>query len=485
MRARAGCVGLASAALATVGCHDTAAVIPRPILVAASAHSNALNALSAIVTFVVQRADSARVVCTAKAGGDVMATPYHSVADGPDSIPVLGLLPSTRYGCVALAAGAGGAASSDSVFYETAPMPAELAGVRLEISGSPPPGYVITEVVRQGSVYTVAFDSAGRVRWYRGFAAQPGDLAMETEQLPTGNFTVYVGASTGAQPVEGRYVEFRPTGEIVRQYAADAPYYTDSHELLLSFTGGAMTAAQLYGYDIRSMDLSTLGGRDRQPVSGHILLRQSSSGATEFRWNAWDHFTLADWLFIPANLAGYANIDFDHPNSLALDTDGNYIVSFAGFGEITKIDARTGQILWRLGGRHNQFSIVNDPLGGFGFQHDVRVLANGNLLLFDNGLLHTPPQSRAVEYRLDLSAMTATLTWEYRHDPPLFNPFVGSAQRFENGNTLVGYGALDRMTEAEPGGRAIWEGRVTVDGLAVPFFYRARRIASLYRYQPL
>jgi hypothetical protein len=24
-------------------------------------------------------------------------------------------------------------------------------------------------------------------------------------------------------------------------------------------------------------------------------------------------------------------------------------------------------------GRHNQFTIVGDPLGGFGFQHDVRV----------------------------------------------------------------------------------------------------------------
>jgi len=39
----------------------------------------------------------------------------------------------------------------------------------------------------------------------------------------------------------------------------------------------------------------------------------------------------------------------------------------------------------------------------------VRVLGNGNLLLFDNGLRHDPSETRAVEYRLDTTAMRATL----------------------------------------------------------------------------
>jgi hypothetical protein len=105
-------------------------------------------------------------------------------------------------------------------------------------------------------------------------------------------------------------------------------------------------------------------------------------------------------------------------------------------------------------------------------------------LFYDNGLLHTPPESRAVEYRLDLGAMTATLVWQYRHDPPLFTPFVGSVQRFQNGNTLVGFGAAATMTEVTPEGQVLWEGRLTVNGQPVPYFYRARRVASLYRYQP-
>jgi len=300
----------------------------------------------------------------------------------------------------------------------------------------------------------------------------------------TGDFTVYVGGSTGWQPVGGRFIEFRPDGEIVHSYTAGAPYYTDSHELLLSVTAGTVSAAHLYGYELRALDLTALGGRPDQLVAGHTLLRQSGSGATEFLWNAWDHLSIADWVFIPPDLASYPTIDFDHPNSLAIDRDGNYVVSFAGLGEIACIDAVTGQLLWRFGGRHNQFTILGDPLGGFGFQHDVRVLQNGDLLFFDNGLAHAPPQSRAVQYHLDLSAMTATLTWEYRHDPPIFAPFVGSVQRFQDGNTLVGFGPAAIMTEVTPTGQVLWEGRLTVNGQPVPYFYRARRIASLYRYQP-
>jgi len=478
-------LGLGVAALAAAGCHDTAPVesgTPPPSFTAVTVDSNAFNALSAAVAFRVQHADSARVICRSDSA-PLAATPNYALFDSAASLVVLGLSAGTAYQCEVAALGPGGADSSDPVAYRTAPLPASLVGVQLAITGAPTPGYIITEVTRDTSAMTLAFDSTGRIAWYRIFPARPGETAMQTEQLPNGDFTVYVGASTGWQPVYGQFFEFRPDGGLVRTIAAPAPYYTDSHELLLSLAGDAVTAAHLYGYELRTVDLTALGGRPDQLVAGHTLLRLSASGATEFFWNAWDHFSIADWVFVPPNVGSYASIDFDHPNSLALDRDGNYVVSFASLGEITGIDATSGQVLWRFGGRHNQFTILGDPLGGFGFQHDVRVLDNGDLLFFDNGLLHAPQESRAVQYRLDLQARTATLVWQYRHDPPVFNPFVGSVQRFRNGNTLVGYGARSFMTEVTPDGQVVWEGRLTVNGQPVPFFYRARRVTSLYRYE--
>jgi hypothetical protein len=125
---------------------------------------------------------------------------------------------------------------------------------------------------------------------------------------------------------------------------------------------------------------------------------------------------------------------------------------------------------------------VNDPLGGFNGQHSVRVLPNGHLLLFDNGWRHAPPESRAVEYAVDPVAMTATMVWEYRHQPAIFTGYTGSVQRLAAGNTLVGFAALGHATEVRPDGSVAWEGDLTVGGQPYPG-YRLIRIASLYQYR--
>src|SRR5690242_7022532 len=368
---RVGAAGLVSAA-----CRD-AIVDPLtapPSVAAVAMRPNPLNALSVTLTCAIDHADSARVTYWSDPGV-VETTPYVSISAGTTTMTVLGLLPSTAYQFAISAMGPGGVVTSDTLPFATADLPATLRDLQLTITGTSPPGYLVTEVTHDSAAYVVAFDSAARVRWYRRFAIHPDEAAMETKQLANGDFTVYVGASTGWQPVNGRYIEFRPSGEIVRVYLAGAPYYTDNHELLVSLSGDSVTASHLFGYDLRTVDLTALGGRADQLVAGHTLLRQSATGETEFLWNSWDHFTLADWVFVPPNLSLYPSIDFDHPNSLAIDRDGNYVVSFAMLGEIAKIDAVTGEMLWRFGGRHNQFTIVGDPLNGFGFQHDVHVLA--------------------------------------------------------------------------------------------------------------
>jgi hypothetical protein len=130
--------------------------------------------------------------------------------------------------------------------------------------------------------------------------------------------------------------------------------------------------------------------------------------------------------------------------------------------EITKIDRKSGAIIWRWGGKHNQFTFANDSIG-FSHQHCIRVLPNGHYLLFDNGNFHTPNFSRAVEYVIDAEAMTATEVWEYRHSPDLYTFAMGSVQRLENGNTLIGWGADTSclVTEVTPEGKTTLEMKMT------------------------
>ena len=459
-----------------------------PTIVSAVVGENSHNVLSAVVRFGARNADSACVVYRALSpdgridSSSARSTPFYAVRADSGRITALGMRPNTSYEVTLVVAG-GDADTSAKMSFHSGALPQPLVGVELKGSGVPTSGYALTDFTSSTTAYIVAFDESGAVAWYREFPAQSGEGALDAEQQTNGDYVLFVGASTGWQPTAGRFYEVNPAGDSVQTFVAKAPYYTDPHELLLDFSGGNLLRSHVLGYEIRHVDLTSIGGKSDQQVAGHVLLRQSASGTIEFAWNAWDHFTIADWIFINPGLANLASIDFDHPNSIERDGSGNYIVSFASLGEITKIDGTTGAMLWRFGGRNNQFTFVGDPLSGFGIQHDVRLLPNGDLLLMDNGLRHNPQQSRAVEYRLDLTAHTATLVWEYRHSPPIFAPFAGSVQRLREGNTLVAFGAAARVAEVTANGAVVWEGDLTNYGQRVPYLYRARRLASLYRFE--
>jgi len=247
---------------------------------------------------------------------------------------------------------------------------------------------------------------------------------------------------------------------------------TDNHELRLLSNGDALLMAM----DSRTMDLTPWGGQPSVLVVGDILQRISPTGELVFAWDALDHLDIGstDPLIIQ-NLADADSLDFTHANAIDVSADGSYLISLRNLSQIIKVN-QSGSIVWRLGGLDSDFQFVNDPLGRFSLQHGMRELPNGNILLFDNGVGHQTPQSRAVEYQLDLNAMTATLVWQYDADPPLFGPFLGFTQRLENGNTLITYGAHPVIREVNPAGEVVWE----LQGAPTDGFYRAIRIPSLY-----
>jgi outer membrane protein assembly factor BamB len=437
---------------------------------------NPYNALSSVVSFDARGLDSARVVYWSP--GEPRRTTPFARARGTCRIAVLGLRPEAVYSYAVESVRAGRTTLSDTVRASSGELPEFLRSMQLRISGRPSGGYVLTSVADTGRTsFVVAFDSTGAVRWYREF---PGVLpAGETKQQPNGDFTAFLGRTPGWMPFPGWYEEFRPSGEVVRTFMAPPPLFTDNHELILTFRDTVFEAAHFFSYSLRPMDLSRWGGPRDIPVAEHQLQRVLADGTVETVLDGWQHYTWADRIEPPRDTLW----DVDHPNAITFDHDGNYIVSYRNMGEITKIDARTGRILWRFGGRNNQFTIRNDPLGGFSAQHSVRVLANGDILLYDNGTRHTPPETRAVEYRLDTGTMTADLVWQYRHSPPRYVPYTGSVQRLADGNTVIGYSNYGIVTEVDRQGRVVWEGTLMRSPDHHGDFYRAIKIVSLYRYE--
>jgi Arylsulfotransferase (ASST) len=452
-----------------------------PAIATAKVLPNPNNVLSALITFEAE-GDSARVVYAGK-NLPPDSTPFTSLHQGADTIAILGLRPSTTYRSVIQVASGAGLAGSDTLNYTTENLPDLLRRITITTTGAGGSNLTLTSAQVGGdTVVAFAFDSSGAIRWYRRFPGKES-VSGDLKQQPNGDFTLYRGLSYGSQHVPGEYIEFTPAGDSIRAITVATPSYLDNHELLMSTGSDGKERLHFFEYEHRPVNLAFVGVAAEIPVAGHQLVRLREDGTTEFEWNAWDHIAPEEWIEPPPpDPINPGEPDYDHPNSLTFDRDGNYVVSFRHLGQIMKINSQSGEIMWRLGGTKNQFTFRDDPLNGFSAQHSARIMANGNLLLYDNGTRHNPPESRAVEYALDTTAMTATLVWQFRHSPIIYTPYVGLVQRLANGNTSIAYAQAGHVTEVSGAGTVLWEADVRVDGNPA-FCYRLSRIVSLYRYQ--
>lgn len=442
---------------------------------------NATNVLAASVTFRTSGTDSVRVAFT-PTGGVTQYTPFRPASGDREVFPVLGLRPATEYSFSAQAYGGHQVSQTADLTLETDQLPAGLADVHMTVTGTPTQGYTVTTIMPGDGVgYLVAFDSLGQVAWYRGLNLDTGELVTDIHRWPNGNYTMFAGITTGWQPTFGRHVEITPAGDLRREFRAPAPYYTDNHELLLQFQDTNLTSVALFGYDLRRTDLTAIGGSASTLLAGHQLLRLTPAGTTEFFWNAWDFFKITDWIE-RAGVLGLDPIDFDHPNSLSLAENGDYLVSWRHLAEVTKIQSSTGRVIWRLGGVNNQFTFVDDPENGFSAQHYVRSIGPDQILVYDNGVSHQVPESRMAQYQIDETAKVARLVWEYRHNPAFLTPTRGSVDRLTSGNTFIGWATLAWVQEVTPDKTTVWEGQV-LKGNDPQVFYRAIRTRSLYQYQ--
>ncbi|MEM7532787.1 MAG: aryl-sulfate sulfotransferase [Chloroflexota bacterium] len=227
---------------------------------------------------------------------------------------------------------------------------------------------------------------------------------------------------------------------------------SDLHDIQVMPNGNYL----LIVYSLRYIDVSEVvdGGSTNMAYINCHIQEIDPQGELVFEWRSEDHYAITDTYH--SLVTTY--LDAVHCNSVEQDTDGNLLISSRDLYEVTKINRATGEIMWRFGGKNNQFEMINAIDAEhvlFEKQHDARRVANGNLTVFDNRL---NTYSRVVEYELDEDNLTATLVWEHRHTPDLFGKFLGNAQRLPNGNTLISWGdAATTVTEVTRDGQTLLE----------------------------
>ncbi|GAM88112.1 hypothetical protein ANO11243_061430 [Dothideomycetidae sp. 11243] len=176
--------------------------------------------------------------------------------------------------------------------------------------------------------------------------------------------------------------------------------------------------------------------------------------------------------------------DYTHANSIALTDNHDYIVSARHLSTIYRVNGRTGDIVWRLGGRMSDF--VQDF--NFSNQHDARVLTESGtsmtLSLLDNAsgiedqVNATARMSTAKVVVLNTNGMTATLLHEWERPDAGLSHKRGNFQALDNGNSVVCWSEAGYTTEHDKDGRLLFEGRFlapqfdTYRGYKAPFVGR-------------
>jgi hypothetical protein len=317
--------------------------------------------------------------------------------------------------------------------------------------------------------YVAIFDADGvPVWWWHSSSYGPWDAKL----LPDGTlaWARFFGDHFGLRGNRNAYEIRRLDGTLVR-LVRTAGSSTDTHDMQELPNGDylALTYRPRHHVDLSH---DPRGGPSNVTVFDGEIQELTPRGKVVWRWNSKDHIPPSwttgtgsrGWWFhnSPDNQPGYEHTrDLVHLNSVEPDGDG-LIVSARHLDSILRIDRKTGDVDWKLGGKQvpgKSLAVTGAPPGYtgealFGGQHDARLWQDGSVTVHDNGSWHyrAPVVDR---FRVDTVLRTATLVERITNPEVDFSTAIGGARKLSGGNWAVAWGNSPLFTEQTPDGAVV------------------------------
>ncbi len=298
-------------------------------------------------------------------------------------------------------------------------------------------------------------DGQGRLVWFHPLHADntASDFRVqEYEGRPVLTFWEgYEGAGVGV----GEDVIYDTAYRQIAAVHAGNGLSADLHEFQLTPQGTALITAYYPVY----WDTTSLHGPKNEIVMDSVVQEiDIKTGLVLFQWDSLDHVPLADtYLSLPAT-QGHP-FDYFHINTVQPDADGNLLVSARNTWAAYKINKRTGQTIWTMGGKHSTFFM--DPGSQFVFQHDFRVddSHDTTFTVFDDGAGPPTVHKSSRGLLLRLSADSVSVVAQYNHSPSFSSEYEGSVQPMANGDEFVGWGQYPYFSEYTRAGKLVFDGQ--------------------------
>jgi len=306
-------------------------------------------------------------------------------------------------------------------------------------------------------------DSRGEVVWFGPSTPAQHKLELNTQTYRGQPVLTWFQGLVVQGYGQGELVIADPSYRTIQTIHAADGVMADFHEFVITPQGTALVTAYRKH---AGADLSGVSG----PSSGVLLSGVAqeidiATGRLLFEWDSINHVRVSETYQQRQRHGdggdGTASRPFNyfHINSLALDTDGDLLISSRNTWAVYKVRRdRAGTVVWRMNGKKSDFTM--GPGARFFWQHDVRPHGDGVLTVFDNGALPAEEkQSRALILGVDTKAMHVTLRKAYVHPGRrMVAGAMGNAQLLADGRMFVGWGTEPFFSEFAPDGRLLLDG---------------------------
>jgi hypothetical protein len=236
--------------------------------------------------------------------------------------------------------------------------------------------------------------------------------------------------------------ELDPEGNVVRQFKDPLGHHDQYH-----YGDGRMLYTSLEALSLEDSK-KVQGGVPGSEIDGityaDTINEVDANGKLTWQWKVSEGLPRDEYPLQPH----YTREHYPLINSVLPMRDGKHILaSLRSVSAVIIISRATGDIVWKL----DSSTLAQ--------QHNATELENGNILIFDNGAFRNG-ESITYTRAIEVDRKTRKIVWEYRDTAQMhnfFTPFMGSAQKLANGNTLLCESAFGRLFEVTKDKYVCWE----------------------------
>jgi len=331
-------------------------------------------------------------------------------------------------------------------------------------------GYTVVVPYRSEKIFLV--DMTGHVAHVWNADPERQRQSMFMELLPDGNWlTLNYGGLREAggdiqdpglplqvreqERMQTEAVELDWDGNAVWRYASPEDWKIHHDFARLSNGNTLLLAARV----VKARNVS------ERRIEDNLFFEVTPAGEVVWEWSTAAHYEQFHFSDRARALIAETAGDCFHTNTLEVlpgnelgEKDGRFrkgnILSCQRHTNVIYIvDRQSGNVVWQWG----QGQLVGP--------HHPTMLANGNILIYDNGGWGGYPTRRRFYTRLlEIDPRKGEVVWEYRHEPRVFkekSKFFsyswGSVQRLPNGNTFSLDCHKGRLFEVTAKGEIVWE----------------------------